>query len=264
MSRHRAGWVAVFLAVAVPAAAGGGDEALKKPALNTGGVDAPGGSVAGLVRFTGARPDVVPINGILGNAFCKEHCAGGAAPLEEKFVFGSGGVDTTLGNVLVYVSKGLEGKTFQVPAAPAVLDQVGCVYTPHVVGVMVGQTLEIRNSDATLHNVMTMPRKNKAFNEGMPVKGGKLEKVFAEPEMKVDLRCFMHPWMLAWVHVLPHPYYAVTRPDGRFTIKGLPPGEYEVSVLHEVSRLQPLANAIKIVVKAGETSSAEFTFKKED
>ena len=240
-----------------------GDDA-KKPCLNVGGTDEPGGTVTGIVKFTGPKPDVVPINGILGNAFCKEQCAGGKAPNEEKFVFGKNGSEDTLRNVLVYVSKGLEGKSFAAPKTPVVLDQVGCVYTPHVVGVMVGQTLEIRNSDATLHNVMTMPRKNKSFNEGMPVKGGKLEKVFSEPEMKVDLRCFMHPWMLAWVHVLPNPFYAVTQEDGTFTIKGLPPGEYEISVLHETSRLQPLANHVKVTVKAGESTSVDFTYKKED
>ncbi|HYE98396.1 MAG TPA: carboxypeptidase regulatory-like domain-containing protein [Planctomycetota bacterium] len=230
---------------------------------NVGGLDGPGGTVKGLVKFTGTKPERKPLTGLAGNAFCKEQCKD-ATPLEEKWVFGKNGSDDTLANVLVYVSKGLEGKTFEPPKTPAILDQVGCVYTPHVVGVMVGQVLEVRNSDATLHNVMTMPRKNKPFNEGMPVKGGKLEKVFTEPEMKVDLRCFLHPWMLAWVHVMEHPFYAVTGEDGAFTIRGLPPGEYEISVLHETSRFQPTANAMKVKVAEGGTATVDFTYKQEE
>ena len=240
-----------------------GDDA-KKAVLNIGGTDEPGGSVTGIVKFTGEKPPVMPINGIAGNAFCANCFPPGKPPNEEKFVFGKNGSEDILRNVLVYVSKGLEGKQFAAPKTPVVLDQVGCIYTPHVVGVMVGQTLEIRNSDATLHNVMTMPRKNKEFNLGMPVKGGKIEHVFTEPEMKIDLRCFMHKWMVAWVHVLPHPFYAVTQEDGSFTIKGLPAGEYEITVLHETSLLQPLANNIKVTVKAGAPSSVDFTYKKED
>ena len=231
---------------------------------NVGGQDGPGGAVKGVVRFTGAKPDRKPLAGLAGNAYCKEQCKAGEAPLEEKWVFGKNGADETLVNVLVYVSKGLEGRAFEPPKTPVVLDQVACVYTPHVVAVMVGQTLEVRNSDATLHNVMTMPRKNKPFNEGMPVKGGKLEKVFTQPEMKVDLRCFLHPWMLAWVHVMEHPYYAVTGEDGTFTIRGLPPGDYEISVLHETSRFQPTANAIKVTVTEGGTATADFTYKMEE
>jgi plastocyanin len=252
--------IAILAVLALPLAA----QDAPKPALNVGGTDAPGGTIKGVVKFTGAKPDVVPVTGILGNAFCKEQCKEGKAPLEEKFVFGKSGSGDVLQNVLVYVSKGLEGRSFEAPKTPVVMDQVGCVYTPHVVGVMVGQTLEIRNSDATLHNVMTTPFKNRPFNEGMPVQGGKLEKVFGEPEMKVGLRCFMHPWMLGWVHVLPHPFYAVTQSDGAFTIKGLPPGEYEVSVLHETARLQPEANGVKIKVEAGQTATLDFVYKKED
>lgn len=255
--------VLVFLAIA-SAVLGAAPQDGPKPSLNVGGLDAPGGTIKGIVKFTGPKPEIVPITGILGNAFCKEQCKDGKPPLEEKFVFGRNGSDDTLQNVLVWVSKGLEGRTFEAPKARVVMDQVACVYTPHVVSVMVGQTLEIRNSDATLHNVMTTPFKNRPFNEGMPVKGGILEKTFAVPEMKVGLRCFMHPWMLGWVHVLEHPFHAVTQADGTFMIRGLPPGEYEVSVLHETSRLQPTANGVKVKIGGAETAALEFTYRKED
>ena len=125
---------------------------------------------------------------------------------------------------------------------------------------MAGQTLEIRNSDATLHNVLCNPFKNKPFNESMQVKGGKLEKVFEKPELKVDLRCVLHPWMLAYVHVLDHPFFAVTKPDGAFTIKGLPPGEYELSVKHESTRFAAEPATVGVKVAAGETKKIEFVY----
>jgi len=233
----------------------------KAPPLNVGGIEAEGtGAIGGIVKFKGEPPAREPVKGFLGNAFCKAH-GKGEAPLDERWVFGKNGEQPILQNVLVYVSKGLQGKKFEPPKEPAVLDQVGCVYTPHVVGVMVGQTLEIRNSDETLHNVMCTPRKNKPFNEGMAVKGGKIEKVFTEPEMKVDLRCVLHPWMVAYAHVMDHPYYAVTQADGTFTIQGLPPGEYELTVKHEASRFaaEPATAAVK--VKAGETAKIEFAYE---
>src|SRR5687768_15299066 len=128
------------------------------PPVNVGGVEsAEGGSVTGVVKFAGDKSEPKPIAEIAGSAFCKECYKGGELPKQETFVFGKNGDDDTLQNVLVYVSKGLEGKTFEPPKEQAVLDQAGCVYTPHVVAVMVGQTLESRNSDATLNNVMSAP-----------------------------------------------------------------------------------------------------------
>ena len=218
-----------------------------------------GATVTGVVKFKGPRPERKPNEALLGQAFCKEACAG-KAPLEDKWVFGKNGDDDTFGNVLVYVSKGLDGKKFAPPKEPAVLDQSGCVYTPHVVGVMVGQTLQVRNSDATLHNVMANLRTNKAFNEGMGVKGSTIEKVFQNPEFKADFRCFMHPWMVAYVHVMEHPYYAVTGPDGAFTLRGLQPGEYEIATLHESSRFEASVR-ITIKIGAGETQKLAFTYK---
>jgi hypothetical protein len=244
----------VLLAVAAAAA----QEAEKRRPNNVGGVEGEGGTIAGVVRFKGKKPARRPVEQVAGNPFCKE--AHAAEPLlEDQFVFGRNGDDDTLQNVLVYVSKGLEGRKFDPPKAPALVDQVKCVYTPHVVGVMAGQPLEIRNSDDTLHNVMSTPLVNRGFNDGMNGRGT-LRKVFASAELKVELRCFMHKWMLAYVHVLDHPYFAVTSADGTFTLKGLPPGEYEVAVLHEASRVEAAPATVKVKVEAGKTSSADFTY----
>jgi plastocyanin len=255
--KHRIGAVLLALAFLAPVSA---QEAEKKLLANIGGVDeSGGGTVTGVVKFSGPKPDRKMMTGLNGNAYCSEHCKG-QAPSEEKWVFGKNGDDDTFVNVLVYVSKGLEGKKFAPPKEPAVLDQSGCVYTPHVVGVMVGQTLQVRNSDATLHNVMANLRTNKAFNEGMSVKGSTIEKVFQNPEFKADFRCFMHPWMAAYVHVMEHPFYAVTGADGTFTLRGLPPGEYEIATLHESSRFEASAR-VTVKVGAGETQKVAFTYK---
>ena len=230
----------------------------KKTSANVGGVDEPGATITGIVKFKGPQPPRKPLD-ILGNAYCSEACKG-KAPLEEKWVFGKNGDDDTFANVLVYVSKGLQGK-FAPPKEPKVLDQVGCVYTPRVIGVMVGQTLQVRNSDSTLHNVMGNLKTNKAFNEGMSVKGAVLEKVFQNPEFKADFRCFMHPWMVAYVHVMEHPFYAVTGLDGTFTLKGLPPGEYEIAAMHESSRFAVSPMRVTVSVKGGERKAIEFVYK---
>jgi plastocyanin len=199
------------------------------------------------------------ISEIAANSFCKEACAGSNV-LSDRFVFGKNGDDDTLANVLVYVSKGLEAKSFEAPKESVVIDQVRCIYTPHVVAVMVGQPLEIRNSDATLHNVMAQPKNNKAFNDGMPGPGRSLRKVFDKPELGVALRCFMHPWMLGYVHVLDHPFAAITRPDGTFEIKGLPAGEYELSVFHEYSRLTAERRTIPVKVTDDQVARVDFVY----
>jgi hypothetical protein len=95
----------------------------------------------------------------------------------------------------------------------------------------------------------------------MSVKDGTIEKIFQNPEFKADFRCFMHPWMVAYVHVMEHPYYAITGTDGTFTLKGLPPGEYEIAAMHESSRFELAPERVKVTVAAGETKAIEFVYK---
>ena len=129
-----------------------------------------------------------------------------------------------MGNILVFVSKGLPaGKTFPVPKTPVVLDQNGCVYKPHVMGIMVGQTYRILNSDGVLHNIHTLPKVNAAFNKGMPPTLKEATTVFAKPEEVFHIKCDVHPWMSAYVAVFTHPFFSATATDGKFTILGSRP-----------------------------------------
>src|SRR5262249_18410636 len=122
-------------------------------------------------------------------------------------VVGHGGA---LKYVLVRVAAGLEGRRFAPPAQSVMLDQHGCTYRPHVVGVQVGQQLLITNSDPTLHNVHTESRANKPFNFGMAIQGQKSPRYFSAPEVMIRAKCDVHPWMAAWIGVVEHPFFSVT------------------------------------------------------
>jgi len=139
--------------------------------------------------------------------------------------------DGNLANVFVYVKEGAAPSA--APAGEVILDQQGCVYTPHVTGVVVGQTMKIRNSDQVLHNVHALPTVNAEFNQGQPFAGMELEKTFDKPEIMIPVKCDVHPWMKSYIGVMEHSYFAVSGADGSFSIEGLAPGDYVLEAWHE-------------------------------
>lgn len=164
--------------------------------------------------------------------------------------------NSTLRYVFVYVKEGLGNVTFPVPKEPGVLDQIGCMYIPHVSGIMAGQELHILNSDPTTHNIHPVPKNNREWNTSMPPGGEKLVRTFPREEVLVPFKCNVHPWMKSYVGVLKHPFFAVTGPEGTFQIKGLPPGEYVIEAWHEKYGTVEQ----KVVVAAKESRSIEFAF----
>jgi plastocyanin len=174
--------------------------------------------------------------------------------MTEYFVVGP---DSGLENVFVSVKSGLGARTFPAPTAPVVLDQQGCHYTPHVVGVQVGQPLEIVNSDDTLHNVHAVPQVNEEFNIGQPIKGMKNTRKFTAREVAILFKCDVHGWMNAYVGVVEHPFFAVTAGGGRFSLETLPPGTYEIEAWHE--KLGTETQTVTVGEK--ETKDISFTFK---
>ena len=177
----------------------------------------------------------------------------GGSNVPERFVVNNG----KFANVFVYL-KGGPADRYKFPAAtePKELDQHGCRYVPHVFGIQVGQTLEILSSDNTLHNVHAMPQQNREFNMAHQLAGIKHTHVFTTKEVMVPFKCDVHKWMNAYLGVLDHPFYAVTSGDGRFELKGLPPGTYTIEAWHE--RLGPMTQSV--TVAASETKDVPFTF----
>ncbi|MDE2222805.1 MAG: carboxypeptidase regulatory-like domain-containing protein [Candidatus Omnitrophica bacterium] len=143
------------------------------------------------------------------------------------------GDNNTLGNVFVFIKSGLSKTNYPPPSRPVVINQAGCNYNPHVVGVMVGQKVKFLNPDGTLHNVHGLCKINPEFNDAMPDFRKEMEKVFYKPEFMFPLRCDVHPWMQAWVAVMPHPFFAVTNATGRFEIDNIPNGTYTIEAWHE-------------------------------
>lgn len=249
--------MAYTLALTAPPAVGCDDETPSAGSrIDIGGIDQAGGTLKGTVKFDG-KPKLDKKLKVDADPFC--HKAHKDAPLrKERYVFGK---NNTLQNVFVYVSKGLEGQEFSAPTTPAILDQSGCAYMPHVSGVVVDQPLEIRNGDDTLHNVKLNSKNNGKENKAMPAGSKPLTKTFKKPEIAAEYQCDVHSWMGAYIHVMEHPFFAVTQDDGTFEIRGLPPGEYEVSVWHEFSKyFKPDKPSVTVQVDDGQTVDIPFTY----
>lgn len=220
------------------------------PADNAAAVDtANTGGVNGVVNYSG--PDADTMIAMNADPTCASLHSG---PVDSgKYVVNDG----KLGNVFVYVKSGLEGKSFPAPSEKKVLDQQGCQYIPHVMGLQVGQPLSIKNSDATLHNIHAMPKENSEFNQGQPIQNMEFDKTFEKAEVMVPIKCDVHPWMNAYVGVVEHPYYAVSSEDGTFSIDKLPAGTYTLEAWHE-----ELGTATQqVTVAANQTADVTFDFQ---
>ena len=207
------------------------------------------GDVTGKVSFSGTAPKGTKLR-MDADKVCK---AAHKEPVQgEEVVVNANG---TLKNVLVYVKDGLKVKKFNAPKDKVKFDQLGCVYTPHVLGIQSGQEIDIVNSDPTLHNVHSLSKDNPSFNVAQPKKGMVLTKKFEKEEI-FKVKCEVHTWMGAYIGVFNHPFYAVTGEDGSFSLNKLPAGDYTIEAWHEKYGTQTM----KVTVGAADKKTADFTF----
>lgn len=203
-------------------------------------------TINGTVKFDGTAPKPSKID-MSQDPGCK-----GTNEAENLVV--SGG---DLANVFVYVKDGLGSRTFDTPKDPVVLEQKGCQYHPHVLGVMTGQTVDIKNTDPTTHNIHPTPKDNREWNESQPPSSADIQKTFAREEIMLPVKCNQHPWMKMYVNVVKSPFYAVTDKSGKYEIKGLPPGDYTLAFVHEKLGEQDQ----KVTVAPKETKTVDQSFK---
>jgi plastocyanin len=206
-----------------------------------------GGRITGRVLFSGAPRTPRPIQVTKDHAVC-----GARVHSDESLVVGKdGGVK----NAVVSIGPIPQGGAWPGSSTPT-LDQHGCWFEPHVLLVPAGASIDVVNSDGILHNIHTYPKHNPPTNQAQPKFKKVLNIAFKEPDT-VQVKCDVHSWMNAWIIVAPHPYYTVTDENGAFTLSGVPPGSYTLTVWHESlgTREQPVTAA------SGGSAEATVTFK---
>ena len=226
------------------------------PAAGMATVDmANGATIMGTVKLDGKAPDNKAIK-MEADPVCKT--AHPSVAMEDHWMVGAG---NEVANTFVYIKDGLGGKTYNAPTTVQKLDQHGCQYEPHVFGVMVGQKISIVNSDQTLHNIHAHGEKNEQFNEGQPAGASAKERSMDKVEVMVPIKCDVHGWMNCYAGVLNHPFFAVTGKDGKFSIAGVPPGDYTVTAWHETLDGKGESVDMKVTVAAKDSKTADFTLK---
>ena len=227
-------------------------EAPKKEAAAPAAMDdANAGSITGKVSFAGDKPVMKNLSMDAVPNCARAHTT--PQKSQEVMVNENG----TLKNVFVWVKSGVPDKQWPVPGSAVKLEQKGCMYEPHVLGVMATQEIEIINDDPTNHNIHPLPKVNQEWNESQPPKGDPKKKSFARQEVLISVKCNVHPWMRAYIGVVGHPFFAVTGDDGTFTIKGLPPGTYTIEAIQEKFG----SKEMQVTVGAKEAKTADFDFK---
>jgi len=217
------------------------------------------GSVTGTIAYNGAAPAPKKIDSSADPA------CGQANPnlsTEDTVV-----KDGKLANAFVYVKDGTtaDGKkitdfSYATPTSAVALDQKGCHYVPHVIGIQTNQKLTITNSDPTQHNIHPTPKSNQEWNQTQPNGAAPIEKTFARAEVLIPVKCNQHPWMKSYIGVLKHPFFAVSGEDGTFTIKGLHPGTYTVAAWHEKGGPNGTEKTMQVTVPATGAGKADFAF----
>ena len=217
------------------------------------------GTISGVVSYTGTAPEPKKID-TAADAACTSKSPN--LVTEEWMV-----KDGKVANTYVYIKEGTltdnskisAYSTFPNMPSSATLDQNGCHYKPHVLGVVVNEPISITNSDPTTHNIHFTPKNNPDWNQSQPNGAAALTHKLARAEILVPVKCNQHPWMKSYVAVSKHPFFAVTAEDGSYTIKGVPPGKYTVVAWHE-GGANGTEKTMEVTVPASGAAKADFSF----
>ena len=265
MNKQTKVWLvlSIALSLVLAAACGGGPTNSTNPPANTdsagaGPYSGPTGTISGVISYDGTPPAPKKID-TSADPVCGSKNPNLAT--DDTIV-----TDGKLANTFVYIKEGtVEGGkkigdyTWATPTTAAQLDQNGCHYAPHVMGVQVNQKISITNSDATQHNIHPTPKLNPEWNQTQANGAAPIEKSFARPEVLIPVKCNQHPWMKAYVGVMRTPFFAVSATNGAFEIKGVPPGKYTVVAWRE-GGANGTEKTMEVTVPANGAGKADFSF----
>ncbi len=223
-----------------------------KPAVSYFKVDpATAGTITGKISYVGRPPARKAIDMSEDPA-----CVGARheKAFDESIVVGPG---SGLANVFVYIKGGLEGKKFAVPSDVVVINQGGCQFHPHIIGVQVDQPVQITNTDPVTHNIHPMAVSNREWNHSKGPGDPALNRKFIKPEIMIPVKCNIHGWMHSYIGVVDHPYFAVSKDDGTFQITNLPPGTYTIGTWQEKLGTQEQ----QVIVAPGAKATINFSYK---
>jgi hypothetical protein len=215
------------------------------------------GSISGKISYNGTAPEPKKID-TSADAACTSKSPN---LMTEEWVVKGG----KLANTFVYIKEGTLADNSKIteytftPSGAATLDQNGCHYRPHVLGVMAKQEINITNSDPTTHNIHFTPKNNPDWNQSQPNGAAPLKHTLNVAEVMVSVKCNQHPWMKAYVGVMKHPFFAVSAEDGSYTIKNVPAGKYTVIAWHE-GQGNGTEKTMEVTVPAKGAATADFTF----
>jgi hypothetical protein len=253
----------IALSLVLTAACGGGttnstNSTANSESASAGPYSGATGTVAGVISFNGTPPAPKKID-TSADPVCGQKNPN--LSTDDTVV-----TDGKLANVFVYIKEGtVEGGkkvadyTWATPSTAVQLDQNGCHYVPHVMGVQVNQKISITNSDATQHNIHPTPKLNPEWNQTQANGAAPIEKSFARPEVLIPVKCNQHPWMKAYIGVMRTPFFAVSAKDGAFEIKGVPPGKYTVVAWRE-GGANGTEKTMEVTVPANGSAKADFAF----
>jgi Carboxypeptidase regulatory-like domain len=213
------------------------------------------GKITGTVKLDGPPPHMKGID-MSKDPYCVKQHTDNPAKLELVVVGKNGGLE----NVVLYISQGLSAEAAsQKPSTVPVFDQKGCIYTPHVIAMDVGQEYKVVTSDQTAHNIHPEPNPmtgNIPWNRSQPPGAPPIVQSWKAEEVAIPVKCNIHPWMHGY-HVVVKGPYAVTDDSGSYTIENMPPGSYTVTAWQETYGTQTQ----KVTVAGGQAATANFTYK---